>query len=225
MTVSYGLPLDFHDDGTPIFNRGDFIRDPIPLFGNNDPLLYDNLILPEHRHLRPEIKFNLIVLPPAKENPTTAFVNERNRFGRVIQALDPNCTALVQQRTDITRVRRFFVYHMRPMQFILPPPAYETQLVNNSRERPARFFEINAREEQRTLKELIDLEGFGYQLTMKGNLEPNPKYDELPIPEIRQGLDQFKFLINRPLYTILVSYPQGFSFIDPSNVQFFSGSV
>ncbi|RMG21781.1 MAG: hypothetical protein D6732_26860 [Methanobacteriota archaeon] len=225
MTVSYGLPIDFHDDGTPIFNRGDFIRDPIPLNGDNQPLLYENLILPEHRHFMPEIKFNLIVLPPAKENPTTAFLNERNQWGRVIQALDPNCSALIQQRIDKTKVRRFFLYHMKPMQFILPPPEYESQLVNNSKEKPAKYFEINAKEERRDLHDLLALNGFGYRMTMQATLDPNPNYDELPIPEIRQGLEQFKFLTNRPLYTLFVNFPHGFSFIDPPNVQFFSGAV
>ncbi len=223
MQVAYGLPLDFHDDGTPIFNRGDFIRDPIPLTGDNNPVIYENLILPEHRHLFPNIKFNLIVLPPATDKPTSAYLNEKNAFGRIIQALDPNCSAAIQLRDAKTIVKRFYLYHINPMRLVLPPPNFETQLLNNSTERPARYFEIQEKDEKRIFKELLELDGFGYKMKMDATLDPNPNYDELPIPEIRQGLEQFRFINTRPLYTMMVEYASSLQSLQ--SPQFFSGAI
>ncbi len=225
MKVPYGLPLDFHDDGTPIFNRGDFIRDPIPMNGANYPVLYQNLILPEHRALNPSIQFNLHVLPPATDQPTTSLLSGITEYGRIIQALDPNCTVAIQKRTSKTKVQRFYLYHLKPLQFCVVPPRYDTQLINNSSEKPAKFFELKAKEDTRNIEDLLELNGLGYTMTMTATLEPNKNYDELPIPEIRPGLEQFKILIPRPLYTIYTLNPQAFSFIDPPNHAFFSGAV
>ena len=73
--VATALPLDWHPDGIPIFLRGDLIRDPRPLEPANAEI-YDNIILPEHKHLRPEIRLNLIRIPswnnPGKAPPCSA---------------------------------------------------------------------------------------------------------------------------------------------------------
>ncbi|MCY3413901.1 MAG: hypothetical protein INQ03_19820 [Candidatus Heimdallarchaeota archaeon] len=232
--MDLSLPLDWHNDGTPIFNRGDIIRPSRP----TEPsigITYDNLMLPEHRHLRPELRFNLHVIPPG--NTTTdqassiylgkSYPDSKRGFifGRIIQALDPTCRVILQrwERTGI--VTDFVQLICQPLHLAMVPPTYESVLINAAVDAPARFFEIQAWEEARNIDTIKSLGGPGYILKKDGGLIPNSNYDELPIPRIHPGLDGFKFMSRRSLYEMLTHYPKGFDFIDPPYDEFFAGSV
>ncbi len=229
--IDTGLPLDFHPDGTPIFQRGDFIRPARPM---DDGVIYDNLMLPEHKHLRPELRFNMIqilgnlgtewaknvMLGKSYPDEKRGFV-----FGRVIQALDSNCRVILQRWNKPGVVTDFVMLTMQPLQLALVPPVYETILCNASDEFPARFFELHAKEEMRNTDVIHNLEGSGYLLRNDGHLIPNKNYIELPIPRIHPGLDGFKFMQRRPLYEMVTSYPKGFDFIDPPRDEFFVGAI
>ena len=232
--MDFGLPLDWHPDGTPIFLRGDIIRPARPM-GPDNGVIYDNLMLPEHKHLRPEIRFNLINIPPrvnsgdkvacvwlGKSYPD---VKRGFVFGRIIQALDSTCRVTLQRWTEPGRVTDYVVLIMQPLQLAMIPPTYECILSNVSDDLPARFFEICAYEESRNIDTIGTLGGAGYILKKDGGLLPNKSYDELPIPRFHPGLDSFKFLQRRPLYEMLTQYPKGFDFIDPPHDEFFAGSV
>ena len=227
------LPLSWHDDGTPIFERGDIIRQARPLLPHNSQysVMYDDLMLPEHRHLRPEVRFNMIVLGAIPNSSNQAWLGKsypdpkRNVvFGRVIQALDRSCRVILQRSESTGKVNDFVVLNMLPLQLAVVPPTYETVLMNRSEEIPARFFEIQAREEKRNTEDLESLQGSGYLLN-GSNVTPNPKYEELVIPRFTPGQVSFRFLQRRPLYEMLTSYPKGFDFIDPPRPDFFAGSV
>jgi hypothetical protein len=232
-TLETGLPLDWHGDGTPIFLRGDFIRDPRDLPPGTGKI-YDNIILPEHKSLRPELRFNLLRIPAleghnsaqsiwlgkSNPDPKRGFV-----FGRIIQAMDESCRIILQRWSTPGVVTDFVMLTMQPLQLAVIPPTYETIVLNASDNLPARFFELQAKEELRDIETIGRLEGPGYILQSSGQLVPNTNYNELPIPRIHPGLEEFKFLQRRPLYEMLTSYPKGFDFIDPPNDLFFSGSV
>ena len=227
-----GLPLDWHSDGTPIFLRGDFIRDPRPM-GPNSGVIYDNLVLTEHRSLHPNSKFNMLILPPSNEEKLEeiwlgqSFPNNRHglKFGRIIQALDSSCRVILQRWFDKGYVNDFIYFTLQPLEFVIVPPVYETVLLNASYESPARFFEIQAREEKRNIDCMTDLQGTGYLAHRMGKLTPNSNYDELPIPRITPGLTEFKFLKRRSLYESYVRLAKYFDFIDPPIEGFYIGGV
>ncbi|MHA2250872.1 MAG: hypothetical protein ACXAD7_10950 [Candidatus Kariarchaeaceae archaeon] len=231
-TVETGLPLDWHGDGIPIFLRGDFIRDPRPLEPNG--FIYDNLILPEHKHLRPELRFNMIRIPAMQNQESTNAVwlgksyPDAKRgfvFGRVIQALDQNCRIILQRWVEPGVVTDYVMLTMQALQLSLVSPVYECILVNASPEFPARFFELQSTEEVRNIDDIKSLNGPGYILEPNGGFLPNQNYSELPIPRIHPGHDHFRFMQRRPLYEMLTSYPKGFDFIDPPRDEFFIGAV
>lgn len=235
LTVAYGLPVSFHEDGTPIFERSDIIRPAIPLEGEENPQIYQNLIIPEHRSRIPLLRFNLIVLPGNTSGVTRAWLgkskltsSEPHPFGRVIQSLDYTGRIILQRQNkhdpELDAIDDFVVLNMQPMQLAVIPPEYEVELVNIGNS-PARFFEVQAKEETRDFERLIMNDGMGYIYQRDGNLQPNTAYDELSIPRIQPGLDSFKFLQKRPLYTMLVQYPQGFEFMDPPDPSFFHGAI
>jgi hypothetical protein len=205
-TLETGLPLDWHGDGTPIFLRGDFIRDPRDLPPGTGKI-YDNIILPEHKSLRPELRFNLLRIPALEGHNSAQSI------------------WLGKSNPDPKVVTDFVMLTMQPLQLAVVPPTYETIVLNASDNLPARFFELQAKEELRDIETIGRLEGPGYILQSSGQLVPNTNYNELPIPRIHPGLEEFKFLQRRPLYEMLTSYPKGFDFIDPPNDLFFSGSV
>lgn len=233
--MEFSLPLDWHTDGTPIFNRGDIIRPARPIEPSNG-IIYDNLILPEHKHLRPEVQFNLLVIPPNKESHSDFVPSiwlgksypDRKRgyvFGRVIQALDSSCRVTLQRWTEIGKITDFVSLIMQPLQLAMVPPSYEAILSSVVIDRPARFFELCASEEVRNIDTIRSLEGPGYLQKMDGKLEVNINYDELPIPRFHPGLDGFKFMTRRSLYEMFTHFPKGFDFIDPPHDEFFAGSV
>ena len=229
------LPLSWHDDGTPIFERGDFIRQarPLPPSQEEPSVIYDELMLPEHRHLRPELRFNLIVLPASTgEMAQVAWlgrsapdIKHGYRYPRLLQALDSSCTILLQRWTEPGKVTDFIKLSMQPLHLAAVPSNYEVILVNSSQHSPARFVEIQAKEEVRDTENLETLAGSGYLIKSDGGFLPNQNYDELPVPRIKPGLDGFRFLQARPLYMMLTSYPKGFDFIDPPRPEFFIGAV
>lgn len=235
-SVAYGLPLKFHDDGIPIFERGDIIRDPIAVKGSGNALLYRELFLPEHRALCPDIRFNLYVLPAAEEKETRAWIGKTMQesratimYGRVFQALDHDCIVIVQRNyndgiPNNGKIDDFVLLHLTPMQLAVIPPGYEVELVNISKH-AAKFFEIQAREEVRSTEQLESREGTGYIYKFEGKVEPNSNYEELPIPRFQPGLDSFKFMKKRPLYKMLTQYPKGFEFMHPPNPLFFHGAL
>lgn len=230
--MDLALPLDWHSDGTPIFNRGDIIRPPRSL--PPDGVIYDNLVLSEHRHLRPELEFNLIVIPPREANVMAPMVwlgksypDSRRGFvfGRVIQALDSNCMVIMQRWTRTGIITDFVKLHMQPFHLAVVPSSYEAVLVNSLEEKPARFFELRAEQEVRNTDTIAGFDGPGYLPTKDGGLQPNDNYSELPIPRIHPGLDGFKFMDRRSLYEMFTHYPKGFDFIDPPKDEFFVGAV
>lgn len=234
--MEYGLPLEWHPDGTPIFQRGDIIRPARPMDPDHG-VIYDNLILPEHKHLRPEIRFNLINIPPVEGGETNELVSslwlgksypEEKRgfvFGRIIQALDATCRVTLQRWTEPGKITDFVTLIMQPLQLAMVPPTYECILSNVSDDIPARFFELCAYEESRNTDTINSYGGPGYLMKKDGTLLPNQNYDELPIPRFHPGLDTFKFLQRRPLYKMFTQFPKGFDFIDPPHDEFFAGSV
>ncbi|MDH5402490.1 MAG: hypothetical protein OEZ01_00450 [Candidatus Heimdallarchaeota archaeon] len=226
-----GLPLDWHEDGTPIFLRGDFIRPARKMIPHHS-VIYDHLMLPEHLHLLPELRFNLFVLESSKNTTEEIWlgksaIDEKRGyiFGRIIQALDSTGRIIIQRSSDIGKVNDFIIYSLQPLQFVVIPANYECVLLNQSRETPARFVELQSREEVRDVSSLTLLEGSGYRQKIDGKLEPNSNYDELPIPVIKPAFDEFRFIRRRPLYEMITSFPQGFDFIDPPNESFYTGSV
>lgn len=227
-----GLPLDWHTDGTPIFLRGDFIRDPRTLFPNTG-VIYDNLVLPEHRHLHPNSRFNMLILPPSNTDKLNEiWLGQSNpdkkrgfKFGRIIQALDRSCRVILQRWEISGKITDFIYFTLQPYEYTIISPVYETILVNGSSDSPARFFEIQAREEVRNIDDITKLEGPGYLPYDKGKLLPNSNYDELPIPRITPGLVEFKFLKRRSLYDSYVGLAKFFDFIDPPIESFYIGSV
>ncbi len=230
--MDLALPLDWHPDGTPIFLRGDIIRPARPIAPHG--LVYDNLILPEHKHLRPELQFNLHLIPPTVTDefiPSIwlgkSYPDARRGFvfGRIIQALDATCRVTLQRWTEPGKITDFVVMIMQPMQLAMVPPTYECVLSNVSEDMPARFFELRAYEEVRNTDTISSLDGPGYRLKKDGNLVPNDKYDELSIPRFHPGLDGFRFMTRRSLYEMFTHYPRGFDFIDPPHDEFFAGSV
>ena len=225
-----GLPLDWHPDGTPIFQRGDFIRDPRSLPPNSG-VIYDNIVLPEHRSLHSNSRFNMIVLPPTVEDKLNEIwlgqsYPDRKRgykFGRIIQALDITCRVIIQRWEKPGYVTDFVYFTLQPLEYVIVPPVYETILLNASTDTPARFFEIHAKNEKRNTETILELDGTGYLAYQKGKLLPNKNYDELPIPRITPGLFEFKFLKRRSLYTNYIGFAKLFDFIDPPNDGFFVG--
>lgn len=233
--VPTALPLSWHPDGTPIFERGDFIRQPRPLLPSDDnsAVMYDELMLPEHKHLRPELRFNLVVLEPSINREANqawlgkSYPDEKRDFifGRVIQALDSSCRVILQRWSEPGKVTDFVMLAMQPLQLAIVPPTYECVVLNYSTQTPARFFELQAREEVRNVDTIKAMQGTGYLLLTARELEVNKNYDELPIPRIHPGLTAFRFLQRRPLYEMLTHYPIGFDFIDPPRHDFFAGAV
>lgn len=235
-SIASGLPIKFHDDGTPVFERTDLIRPPIPLPGVNNPVIYQNLILPEHRALMPECRFNMIVLPPKNEHITRAWLGKSQEdpkthlgFGRVLQAMDSTSRIVLQRmRREIPPrygyIDDFIILNMNQMQLAIVPPNYEVEIVNFG-PKPVRFFELKAKEEVRDIGQIKELNGMGYIVKDDGGLQPNSNYSELPIPRFQPGLDQFKFLKKRPLYKMFTQYPKGFDFIDPPDLTFFHGAL
>ncbi len=235
-SIAAGLPIRFHEDGTPVFERNDIIRPPIPLPGVNSPVLYQNLILTEHRALMPECRFNMIVLPPRGEEITRLWLGKSKEdprthigFGRIIQAMDSTSRIILQRmsRRGVPRygyIDDFVILTMSHMQLAVIPPGYEVEIVNFGT-KAARFFELKAKEEVRDIGQIEELGGMGYIMTDDGSLRPNENYSELPIPRFQPGLDQFKFLKKRPLYQMFTQYPQGFNFIDPPDLTFFHGAL
>ena len=228
------LPLGWHEDGTPIFNRGDFIRTgrPLPPTLSNDAIIYDELILPEHRHLRPEIKFNLILLKKSTNKFAQTVwlgkssIDEKTGFTypRIIQSLDSTGRILLQRTDSKGIVSDIVILVMNPLHLAIIPSNYETVLFNLSTQSPSRFFELNAREEIKNIDHLKSMNGPGYILKSNGDLEVNKNYSEIPIPRFQPGLENFKFLQKRPLYEMLTHYPKGFDIFDPPNHSFFLGS-
>lgn len=147
------------------------------------------------------------------------------QFGRVIQALDSTCRVILQRWEKPGYISDYVMLSMQSLQLAVVPPNYETILVNVSGKTPARFFEMQAREEKRNTDVITELKGPGYIVKSSGQLEVNAEYDELPIPRIHPGLTEFKFLKRRPLYEMFAQYPKGFDFIDPPRLDFFSGAV
>ena len=226
-----GLPLDWHPDGTPIFMRGDFIRDARPLQPNG--VIYDDLTLPEHRHLHPISKFNMFILPPSLEEKLTETwlgqsypdIRHGQKFGRIIQALDISCRVILQRWESAGYITDFLYFTLQPLEYVVVPPVYETILLNASNNGPARFFEIQAREEKRNVDNIGKLNGTGYLALTEGKLLPNAEYYELPIPRIIPGLVEFKFLRRRSLYDSYIGLAKLFDFIDPPVEGFFIGGV
>jgi hypothetical protein len=234
-TVSTGLPISFHEDGIPIFERSDIIRPAISLDGVGENYLYQNLVLPEHRALRPEIRLNLIVLSSKINNKvsrswlgkTKTSKSQKIEYGRVIQALDSTGRVIIQKinrNSEIKSVIDFVIFSVSPMQLVIIPPEYEVELVNLG-QTPMKFLEIQANEESRDVESLIRSNGMGYILESENNLQPNIEYDELSIPRFVSAHDSFKFLRKRPLYTMITQYPKGFEFMDPPDPLFFHGAV
>lgn len=231
-----GLPLDWHPDGTPIFNRSDLIRGPRTIEPDNG-IIYDNLMLPEHRHLRPEIRFNMIIIPPDGKDNLDRKANyvylgksypDQKRsfiFGRVIQGYDASCRVILQRWEKVGYVTDFVVLTLQPMQLAIVPPTYECILASASSKEPSRFFEIQAWDEVRNIETIKELNGPGYDLYCNGKIVPNSNYNELSIPRIHPGHDSFNFMKRRPLYEMLTSYPKGFDFINPPRDEFFAGAV
>jgi len=229
------LPLSWHTDGTPIFERGDLIRQSRPLapYEQNEAVIYDDLILPEHKHLRPELRLNLIVIQSSagtlahhgyigqsEPDPRHASV-----YPRLIQALDSTCRVILQRHNEPDCLNDFILFTLQPLQLIAVPPTYQTVLTNSAESSPARFLELQAREESRGLDLLKQQAGPGYHLKTAGGFQANEKYRELPVPRIRPGLDDFRFLQRRPIYEMLTAYPKGFDFIDPPRPEFFTGAI
>lgn len=227
-----GLPLDWHSDGTPIFLRGDFIRDPRPL-PPNPGVIYDNLMLPEHRHLHPNSKFNMLIIPPSTKDKLNeiwlgqSYPDKKRgfKFGRLIQALDSTCRVILQRWETAGYITDFIYLTMQPFEYAIVSPVYETILLNGSSDSPARFFEIHAREEVRNIENITDLGGSGYIAYSAGKLLPNSNYDELSIPRITPGLVEFKFLKRRSLYESYIGLSKLFDFIDPPVEGFYIGGV
>ena len=230
--IPLGLPLDWHVDGTPIFLRGDFIRTPRNLAPKSG-LIYDNLVLPEHRHLHPNSWFNMLVLPPSYEDRLNkiwlgqSYPDKKRgfKFGRIVQALDRSCRIILQRWEKAGCITDFIYFTLQPFEYTIVSPVYETILINGSHDSPARFFEIQAREEIRNIDIITELEGPGYIPYKEGKLSPNSNYDELPVPRITPGLVEFKFLRRRSLYSTYVGLAKFFDFIDPPNESFFIGGV
>ena len=143
----------------------------------------------------------------------------------MIQGLDSSCRVILQRWDEKGKVNDFLLLGLQPLLLAVVPPNYETILLNASTESPARFFELQAREEQRNTDILEELNGPGYLVKADGGFEPNTNYDELPVPRIQPGLNGFRFLQRRPLYEMLTGYPKGFDFIDPPRPEFFAGAV
>ncbi|MHA2033448.1 MAG: hypothetical protein ACW99Q_29090 [Candidatus Kariarchaeaceae archaeon] len=227
-----GLPLDWHTDGTPIFQRGDFIRDPRPLAPNSGNI-YDNIVLPEHRHLHPNTKFNMLILPPSKLDKLEeiwlgqSYPDKKRgfKFGRIIQALDITCRVILQRWHKQGYVTDFIFFTLQPFEYVIVPPVYESILLNASSDAPARFFEVQAKEEKRNIESIKELGGSGYLGYKEGKLLPNTNYDELPILRITPGLIEFKFMKRRSLYDTYVGLAKLFDFMDPPNEGFFIGGV
>lgn len=227
-----GLPLDWHSDGTPIFLRGDFIRDPRPLSPDSG-VIYDNLGLPEHRHLHPNSRFNMLIVPPSRKDKLNeiwlgqSYPDKKRgfKFGRIIQALDRTCRVILQRWETAGCITDFIYLTMQPFEYAIISPVYETILLNSSEDSPARFFEIQAREESRNIDTISKLEGPGYIAYAGGKLLPNSKYDELSIPRITPGIVEFKFLKRRSLYDSYIGLAKFFDFIDPPNEGFYIGGV
>ncbi|MHA2501713.1 MAG: hypothetical protein ACXAE3_02395 [Candidatus Kariarchaeaceae archaeon] len=227
------LPLSWHTDGTPIFERGDIIREarPLPPHHDDNVVIFDDLMLPEHRHLRPELRFNLYLLKNREDSVNQAWLGKSHPdprrdfiFGRIIQALDDSCRVILQRSDSDGSINDFVVLNMQPLQLAIVPPTYETVLMNQSFQSPARFVEIHAREEKRNIDQLQALGGPGYLLS-GSTVTPNDRYSALPIPRFHPGQEAFRFLQRRPLYEMLTSYPKGFDFIDPPRDEFFAGAV
>ncbi len=237
--IDIGLPIDFHPDGTPIFGRSDIIRDNRPLTPNG--LIYDNMILPEHRSLRPEISINLIVIPSVEyiENddddvPISPMaylgrskIDEKRgyAFGKILQGLDNNCRIILQRWKKPGYVTDAIVFALKPLQFVIVPPNYEVTLINASNNEPARFIELCAKDEIRETKYLEEFNGPGYVLRQDGSMISNYHYNELPIPRIQQGHETYRFLRRLPLYRMFIEFPRGFDFIDSSDNSFYVGAV
>ncbi len=230
--IPIGLPLDWHTDGTPIFLRGDIIRDPRNLEPHKG-VIYDNIILPEHKHLQPNSKFNILVLPPSNQEKLEeiwlgqSYPGTRHglKFGRIIQSIDNSCRVILQRWLEKGYITDFIYFTLQPLEYVIVPPVYETILLNGSNESPARFIEVQAREEKRNTDIIKELEGSGYTAHQGGRLIPNSNYNELPIPRITPGLVEFKFLKRRALYESYIGLAKYFDFIDPPIEGFFIGGV
>jgi len=227
-----GLPLDWHPDGTPIFLRGDIIRDARNLAPNSG-VIYDNIVLPEHRHLHASSRFNMLILPESNNDKLNgiwlgqSYPDKKRgfKFGRIIQALDRSCRIILQRWETPGYITDFVYLTLQPFEYAIISPVYETILLNASPNSPARFFEIQAKEEVRNIDNINDLKGSGYLGYQEGKLLANTNYDELPIPRITPGLTEFKFLKRRSLYDSYIGLSKLFDFIDPPNEGFFIGGV